>query len=176
MRWTVHSRRSVYDSPWVNVRVDDVELPSGARIAHHAVEFPKPSVGAVLTDADHRLLLLWRHRHITDASGWEVPAGWVEPGEDLVAAVRREVEEETGFIAHHFEAIARYHPVSGICDMTYTLFHGTDVAPGGNAPEIDEAEKVEWFTPDEVRELLRDGMIVDGSSVTAIGFFLATRA
>lgn len=176
MRWTVHGSRSVYDSPWVNVRVDDVELPSGARIAHHVIDFPKPSVGAVVTDADNRLLLLWRHRHITDASGWEIPAGWAEPNEDLVIAASREIEEETGYIAHQLEAITQYHPLSGISTMTYTVFHGTDVAPGSNAPDIDEAEKVAWFTPGEVRELLRSGMIVDGPSLTAIGYFLATQA
>ncbi|MEZ0109901.1 8-oxo-dGTP pyrophosphatase MutT (NUDIX family) [Catenulispora sp. EB89] len=176
MRWTVHGSRAVYESPWVNVRVDDVELPSGTRVAHHVIEFPKPSVGAIVTDADQRLLLLWRHRHITDASGWEIPAGWAEPGEDLAEAVGREITEETGYIARELTPITEYHPLSGISTMTYTVFHGTDIVRGGNEPDADEAEKVAWFTPGEVRELLRGGQIVDGPSLTAVGFFLATLA
>lgn len=175
MRWTVHGSRNIYTSPWVDVRLDDVELPSGLRVDHHVIEFPKPSVGAVVTDENGRIVLLWRHRHITDASGWEIPAGWAEPGEDLADAVGREIQEETGYIAHDLRPIAEYHPLSGISTMTYTVFHGTDVVHSGSAPDADEADKVEWFTVDEVAELLRSGHIVDGPSLTAVSYFLAVR-
>jgi ADP-ribose pyrophosphatase YjhB (NUDIX family) len=50
-------------------------------------------VGAVVVD-EHDRTLMWRHRHITDTWGWEIPAGWGRPGEDLIDAVRREVEED----------------------------------------------------------------------------------
>ena len=176
MRWTVHGSRSVYCSPWVNVRLDDVELPSGTRVDHHVIEFPKPSVGAVVTDDNQRVLLLWRHRHITDASGWEIPAGWAEPGENLADAVGREIKEETGYVAQSLQPIAEYHPLSGISTMTYTVFRGTDVVQDGGEPDTDETEKVAWFTSEEVRELLRGGRIVDGPSLTAISYFLAVQA
>lgn len=176
MRWTVHGSRSVYSSPWVNIRLDDVELTSGTRVDHHVIEFPKPSVGAVVTDDNQRVLLLWRHRHITDASGWEIPAGWAEPGENLADAVGREIKEETGYVAQNLQPIAEYHPLSGISTMTYTVFRGTDVVHDGGEPDTDETEKVAWFTPEEVRELLRGGSIVDGPSLTAISYFLAVQA
>jgi 8-oxo-dGTP pyrophosphatase MutT (NUDIX family) len=146
MPWTVHGSSSIYASPWVNLRLDDVELPSGARVDHHVVEFPKPSVGAVVTDDEHRILLLFRHRHITDASGWEIPAGWAEPGEDLADAVAREIKEETGYLAHTVQPIAEHHPLSGISTMTYTVFHGTDVTHDGGVADIGEADKLAWFT------------------------------
>ena len=43
------------------------------------------------------MLLLWRHRFITDTWGWEIPAGRVEAGEALEDAARREAIEETGW-------------------------------------------------------------------------------
>ncbi|WP_194927895.1 NUDIX hydrolase [Catenulispora pinisilvae] len=92
-RWTVHGTREIYSSPWVCLRSDDVTLPSGLRVDHHVIDFPKPSVGAAVTDTDGRILLLHRHRHITNASGWEIHAGWAEPGEDLAEAARRETIE-----------------------------------------------------------------------------------
>jgi 8-oxo-dGTP pyrophosphatase MutT (NUDIX family) len=171
----VHGSRNVYTSPWVNVRLDDVELPSGTRLKHHVIEFPKPSVGAVVTDDRQRIVLLWRHRHITDACGWEIPAGWAEPGEDLADAVGREIKEETGYVAHSLQPIAEYHPLSGISTMTYTVFHGTDVAHSGGTPDGDETDKVAWFTLEEVAELLRSGQIVDGPSLTALSYFRAVR-
>lgn len=173
-RWNVHSTHEIYDSPWVRLRLDDVTLPSGSRVDHHVIEFPKPSVGSVVTDADGRILLLWRHRHITDASGWEIPAGWAEPGEDLAGAARRETVEETGWDTATLEKLTVYHPLSGISTMTYTVFHATEVTQVGE-PEADEADRVAWFTPAEVRALLAKGQMPDGPSLAALGYYLATR-
>jgi 8-oxo-dGTP pyrophosphatase MutT (NUDIX family) len=174
MRWQVRGTREIYDSPWVRLRVDDVTMTSGQRVDHHVIEFPKPSVGAVVTDDAGRILLLWRHRHITDASGWEIPAGWAEPGEDLAEAARRETVEETGYDAGQLAELTVYHPLSGISTMTYTVFHATGVRHVGE-PEADEADRVAWFSPDEVRALLGEGQVPDGPSLTALGFYLATR-
>jgi 8-oxo-dGTP pyrophosphatase MutT (NUDIX family) len=173
MRWQVHGTREIYSSPWVRLRVDDVTMASGVQVDHHVVEFPKPSVGAVVTDAEGRILLMWRHRHITDAAGWEIPAGWAEPGEDLAEAVRREVLEETGFEAGHAAELVVYHPLSGISTMTYTVFHATGVTEVGE-PDADEADRVSWFTAAEARALLAKGLVPDGPSLTALSFYLAT--
>lgn len=71
-RWIVHGRRTVYVSDWVSVHIDDVELPDGHHVAHHVLDFPRGSVGAVVVNDSHdRVLLIWRHRYITDTWGWE---------------------------------------------------------------------------------------------------------
>jgi len=173
MQWRIHGSRRVYDSPWVGLRIDDVELPSGTRIDHHVIEFPKPSVGAIVTNDVGRILLLWRHRHITDAFGWEIPAGWAEPGEELADAVAREVQEETGYAIGRIEPLTTYHPLSGISPMTYTVFHVTDVTRVSH-PDLDETDRIEWFSPAQARKLLRVGQIPDGPSLTAISYYLAT--
>jgi hypothetical protein len=81
LRWTVHGHRDVYASDWVRVSLDDVEIPGGDRFEHHVVHFPRASVTAVVTDEAGAVLLLWRHRFITGTWGWEIPAGWGDPGE-----------------------------------------------------------------------------------------------
>jgi 8-oxo-dGTP pyrophosphatase MutT (NUDIX family) len=173
MRWKIHSTKPIYDSPWVRLRVDDVELPGGQRIEHHVLEFPKPSVGAVVVDSAGRILLLWRHRHITDASGWEIPAGWAEPGEDLASAVVREVQEETGYHIREVRPIAEYHPLSGISTMRYTVYLGTQPTKV-QEPELIETERVEWFAAEDVRKLLATGQVVDGPSLTGLAYYLST--
>ncbi|MEW1708697.1 NUDIX hydrolase [Microbacterium sp. NPDC089190] len=50
---------------------------------------------AVITDADDRVLLA--HWIEGRRAAWTLPGGGLEPGEDPVHAVRREVQEETGF-------------------------------------------------------------------------------
>ncbi|MFD0470349.1 NUDIX domain-containing protein [Nonomuraea thailandensis] len=96
MRWQVHSEKSVYLDQWLDVRVADVELPDGRHLDHRLVR-TAPGAGAVVTDDKDRVLLIWRHRFITDSWAWEIPLGQVDEGEMPMAAAAREVEEETGW-------------------------------------------------------------------------------
>lgn len=126
MRWKVHGRRTMYESDWVNVYLDDVELPDGDNIDHHVIDFPRGSAGAIVIDDQDRTLLIWRHRFITDRWGWEVPAGWIEAGEDPETAVRREIEEETGYRVGSIRPLVEYFPLAGISTQRYQTFIGSE--------------------------------------------------
>ena len=88
MRWTVHGERSLYESDWMCLRLVDVELPGGRRFEHHVLRTPAHAAGVVVHDPDRGVLLLWRHRFITDEWGWEIPAGRIDDGEAVEAAAR----------------------------------------------------------------------------------------
>lgn len=169
-RWTVHHTRPVYRSPWVDVWLDDVELPGGQHVEHHVVKFPRASVGTVAVDGD-RTLLIWRHRYITDTWGWEIPAGWVDPGEDLATAAAREVEEETGYRAGAIAPLFEYKPMAGISTMHYTAFLATDLTDTGQPVDEAEAVKVEWIPLADLPDLAADGQITDGPSLTALSYY-----
>lgn len=96
------------DGPWQAVDVyeslderwlDDVEIPGGDRFEHHVVRMRPTVTAAVLDETAEHVLLLWRHRFISEVWGWEVPGGWINDDETPVEAIRREVEEETGWRA-----------------------------------------------------------------------------
>ena len=171
MEWHVHDRRPVYQSPWVEVWLDDVELPGGKRIEHHELRFPRASVTAVVVDGD-QVLLLWRHRFITNSWGWEVPAGWADPREDPEAAIRREVEEETGWRAHTVNPMTGYNAISGIGNMRFTAYLATDVEHIGDPADRTEATRVEWHHLADIPKLATEGQIPDGPSLTALSYYL----
>lgn len=81
MQWTVHGRRSIYESSWVSLDLVDVELPDGQRFEQHVVRMARPVAGAAVIRDPGQVLLLWRHRHVTGTWGWEIPAGRIEDGE-----------------------------------------------------------------------------------------------
>jgi ADP-ribose pyrophosphatase YjhB (NUDIX family) len=173
MRWQVHGTHPAYQSPWVEVWLDDVELPNGERIEHHVLKFPRPSVTAVVVDDQDRTLLIWRHRYITDTWGWEVPAGWAEAGEDLTDTARREVEEETGYRPGTVRRMTAYDAIAGISTMRFTSFVATDAVRIGEPRDLVEASRVEWIPLSDVPKLADSGQISDGPSLTALSYYLA---
>ena len=169
-RWRVHGERSVYDSPWVRVSLVDVEPPGGTRFEHHVVRAAAHAAGCLVRDdgrPDAAVLLLWRHRFITDRWGWEIPAGRVEPGESPVAAAARETREETGWQVDDVHSLMTYHPIGGSGDHTFHVTTAVAVERVGD-PDPHEAERIAWFTPAEVTDLVRRGEVGEGLTLVAL--------
>jgi 8-oxo-dGTP pyrophosphatase MutT (NUDIX family) len=173
LRWTVHGSRDVYASEWVRVSLDDVEIPGGQRFEHHVVHFPRASVTGIVTDGHDRVLLIRRHRFITNTWGWEVPAGWANPGEDPADAIRREIEEETGHRPGPVRPMTAYNALSGISDMRFTAFLADGAEQIGPPSDPSESSQVEWVPLTEVPKLAASGQIQDGPSLTALTYYLA---
>ena len=67
-QWTVHSERPVYENPWLDVLMADVELGDGTRFEHHVVR-TRSAASCVVTRTDagrEEVLLIWRHRFAID--------------------------------------------------------------------------------------------------------------
>jgi 8-oxo-dGDP phosphatase len=170
--WQVRERTAVYQSEWVELWLEEVEIPGLPPLIHHVLRFPRQSVYAVVV-RDGNILLLWRHRFITGDWGWEVPAGWVDANEDALAAVRREVEEETGWRAGRVERVAEYNAQSGMSNMRFTLFCAYDPEYVGERTDRSESSKLAWVPIDRIRSIIRAGEIKDGPSILAITYYLS---
>jgi 8-oxo-dGTP pyrophosphatase MutT (NUDIX family) len=67
-------------------------------------------VNVVAITPEKQLIMVWQYRHGVDRYTLEIPAGMVEPGEDPLAAMRRELAEETGFVSQHWTKLGSVHP------------------------------------------------------------------
>ncbi|MDQ6837647.1 MAG: NUDIX hydrolase [Actinomycetota bacterium] len=173
MRWTVHGETVLYESPWVALHLADVELPDGRRLDHHLVRTPAPAAGVVVADPGQGVLLLWRHRFITDSWGWEIPAGRMEAGESIPEGAAREVEEETGWRPGPLRPLTAYHPSNGLSDQTFHLFAAFVATHVGDPTDWVESERVEWVDPRSLRTEMAAGRVGDGMSLTALCWCLA---
>lgn len=175
MRWTIHGERSVHDSPWMVLALVDVEPPGAERFEHHVLRMPRPAAGTLVHDpGTDAVLLLWRHRFITDHWGWEIPAGGLDPGETPEEAAERETVEEAGWRPIGLEPLAAYDPMPGAVDQTFHLFLAREAEHVGEPSDPTEAERVEWVPLATVREAIGDGRIVEGMTLTAVALALAT--
>ncbi|KAB2378095.1 NUDIX hydrolase [Actinomadura montaniterrae] len=171
MRWTVHGERSIYDSPWMDVRLADVELPDGRRFDHHLVRV-RPAAGVAAVDGAGRVLLIWRHRFITGAWGWEIPGGRVEDGEDPAESAARELVEETGYRAGPLEHLLAVRPSPGLHDGVHHVFRADGAERVGEPTDV-EAERIEWVPLASVPELAARGEIGSGSTLSGLLFLYA---
>jgi 8-oxo-dGTP pyrophosphatase MutT (NUDIX family) len=169
VKWTVHGERTIHDgSPFLQLTLVDVEIPGVRRFEHHVVRTLGPAVGVVVSDPDKGVLLLWRHRFMSDEWGWEIPAGSVDPGEELEVAAAREVLEETGHRPGPLTRWLRWHPQSGRSDQEFVVFAADGATHVGPPSDPTESEKVEWVPFARIPELIRTGEIHDGMTLMAL--------
>jgi len=173
MRWVVHGERVIYDSEWLTLALTDVEIPGGERFEHHVVRMANKAAGTVVHDPDRGLLLLWRHRFITDTWGWEIPAGRIDPGESPEQAARRETLEETGWEPGPLQPLVVYYPTNGLSDQIFHCFIARGATHVGDPSDPGEAERIEWVDAARVRRMVHDGEMSDGLSLTAVLYALA---
>lgn len=173
MRWIVHGERSLYESDWMSLRMVDVEIPGGPRFEHHVVRFPRPAAGVIVHDHDRGVLLLWRHRFVTDTWGWEIPAGGVEAGEAVEDAAAREAEEETGWRPGPLRPLVTFHPSNGSTDQMFHIFVADGATHIGDPADAFEADRIEWVPVARLRELIRAGEMGDGLSLAGLSSALA---
>lgn len=171
MRWQVHSEEPLYTDRWLDIRVADVELPDGRHLDHRLIR-TAPGAGAVVTDESDRVLLIWRHRFITDTWGWEIPIGKIDEGEEPIAAAAREVEEETGWRPGPLRPMLYTQPTSGISDSEHHIFRADTAQHIGPPTEPWEAERIEWVPISEIRRLIDKRDIVSGTSMNALLYLL----
>ena len=171
MRWQVNSEEPLYTDAWLDVRVADVELPDGRHLDHRLIR-TAPGAGAVVTDERRRVLLIWRHRFITDSWGWEIPLGKIEDGEEPATAAAREVEEETGWRPGPLRPLVKVQPTNGISDSVHHVFRADSATHLGPPTEGWEAERVEWVPLSDIPRLVGKGDIVSGTSMAALLYAL----
>ncbi|TDQ45387.1 NUDIX hydrolase [Actinorugispora endophytica] len=173
MRWTVHSEKPLYRDQWLDIRLADVEITGGRHLQHRVIR-SAPGAGAVVVNGTGEVLLLWRHRFITDSWGYEIPIGGIEKDESLEAAAAREVEEETGWRPGPLRPLLYAQPSAGISDSEHHVFLA-ETAERVGAPEEDwEAERVEWVPLGRVPELVAKREIVSGTTMNALLYLVAT--
>lgn len=110
-----------------------------------------PCVGAVIRDGEGRLLLIRRTRPPA-AGTWSLPGGRVEHGEDDIAALTREVREETGLDVAVAELVGTVERSPG-AGIVYVINDYACRLIGGSLQTGDDAADARWCTPAEVRTL-----------------------
>ena len=162
------SRTIVYENPWVSLYVDRVKLPGGRVLdEHHVLHFGHEAVAALVENDRQQLLLVNVYRYVTDTVEWEVPAGVLEDGEAVLDAARREVLEESGYETTDHELVYTYYPMYGIADEVFHIARCRVTTRLGDF-DRNEVKTFRWASREEIRQMVREGLIKDGFSLVAL--------
>lgn len=172
LRWIKHGERTLYDNRYVRLTLVDVEPPDGHRFEHHVVRLNRVAMAVVLDGAD-RVLMLWRHRFITQEWGWELPGGIVDPGEEAAATAAREVEEETGWRPATLRPLMSFQPMPGLVDTPHEVFVARGATRVGEPTTRDEVGVVDWVSLEEVRALAAGGRLLGSGTLVGLLHVLA---
>ncbi len=162
------SRTVIYENPWVNLYVDEVQFPDGRIIKrHHLLDFEKEAVAVLVENAQSQILLVHVYRYTTDTIEWEIPAGVLENGESVLEAAAREVWEESGYETANHELTYTYYPMNGISNKVFHIVRCQSKRKTGDF-DRNEVKEFKWVSRQEIQEMVKDKLMKDGFSLTAL--------
>lgn len=158
--------------PWagkrIAIRVDQVERADGHRTRREIVEHP--GAVAILAWDGARLAMVSQWRHATGQVLLEIPAGTLEPDEPPETTARRELAEEVGLAAAHWEPGPRFYTAPGFCDELMHMFLATELVDSTADADADEQLEPSWMTLADALAAVEDGRIADAKTIVGVGW------
>src|SRR5215218_7512398 len=167
-RWRALGRKYLYQSPWCAFRVDDVELPGGARIEYGILESGGfAAVVPVTGGGDVVLVRQWRQP--LGSFTLELPSGGVDAAEEPERAAHRELFEETGYRAEGLEHLISVHTSTGRSTEVCHLFRCAAVRDErGPRPEPTGLIRAVELPFGEGLQKVSEGEITDAATVLGL--------
>ncbi len=168
------SGETLFDGKVVHLERWQVSLPNGNTAVREVIKH----IGAaavVPVDSEGNITLVRQHRVAIDEMTWEIPAGKLDrPDEDPLCCARRELEEETGLNAEHWQLLSRVVTTPGFCTERISIYLATGLSQHEAHTDPDEFVRVKKIPFAEAVQEVLAGKLFDQK--TALGILLAKAA
>jgi len=170
----VLSSELIYEGRAFTVRVDTVLTGEGRETTRDIVEHSE-CVAIVAVDSDGKILLVNQYRLPADKHLLEIPAGGIDGDEEPADAVRREMQEETGYLPKKVEKLGGFYSAPGFCTEYLHLYLATELEPSRLVAEDTESITLKRIEPARISGLIHSGEICDAKSIAGLLTWLDTR-
>lgn len=163
------SNEEVFSGRLLKVQRDHVTLPNGNDTTREYIHHPG-AVAIVPVLPDGRVVLVKQCRYPLKTLLWEIPAGKLDHGEaeDADECARRELSEETGYEAEHWQRLVSIATTPGFSDEIIHLYKAWGLKQYAQHTDEDEFIGVAAFTADELKKMITDGELYDAKTLCAL--------
>ncbi|MBC3535774.1 NUDIX hydrolase [Megasphaera hominis] len=167
---TCIERKEIMKGHVLHVTVDKVSIDDGQGGAQttstREVVWHNGACAIVPVTDDGKIILVRQYRYAAALAMLEVPAGKIEhDGESPDLCAARELEEETGFKAGDMKFLGFVYTSPGFCNERIYLYLATNLQKGEQHLDEDEFMNLEYYTPEEVEDLIDSNEIVDAKTI-----------
>jgi len=164
------SSENIFEGKLLNVFCDDVLLPNGNKSKREYIKHCG-AVGIIAFTKDNKILLEKQFRYPLHDVIYEIPAGKIDPGEDLLECAKRELLEETGYIAKDWKYLSAINPCVGYSDEIIHFYLAENLEYEGIQLDDDEFLEILEIDINSAYNMIRSGEIKDGKTVSALLFY-----
>jgi ADP-ribose pyrophosphatase len=165
------SSQPIYDGKILKLRKDIVYTSQGVESYREIIEH-RPAVVIVPFLTPDRLILVQQHRVAVNQILTEFPAGLINLGEKPLDAAKRELREETGYIAHQWIKLGNMYSSPGFCDEFLHFFVATQLEKDTIDPDEDEIVAVIEMATYELEQQIKNFIMIDAKTIT--GYLLTS--
>ncbi|MBQ9840414.1 MAG: NUDIX hydrolase [Erysipelotrichaceae bacterium] len=162
----LHSQK-IFSGKIFDVVVDDVEIENGNH-AKREVVYHNGGVAVLAVNDQNEIYLVKQFRYPFLQEMYEIPAGKREKGEDPKLCGIRELKEEIGMEADHFEYLGKMHSSPGCFSEIVYLFLATGLHSTGQQLDEDEFLDVYKVSLDKALEMIENDELTDAKSQLAV--------
>jgi ADP-ribose pyrophosphatase len=170
--------RTIYEGRVFTLQLETVPLPKGGVLQAEVIRHPG-SVVIIPVDAAGDIILVRQYRPAIGRWVWELPAGSLQPDENIEAAAARECQEEIGLVPGVLRRVGAFYPTPGYCDEEMNFYVASDLRPpgaGDPAAHADEDEDIEPqpFSRARIAGMIAGGEIIDLKTVAGLALLDAS--
>ena len=160
----------IYKGVVIHVKKDQVLCENGITSYRECVG--APGGVAILAVKDNKILLVKQYRYVVQEETIEIPAGKIEPNEDLAICAKRELEEETGYEAESLKKLFTFYPTPGFCSEVLHIYEAINIQKMECPSAMDEDEVINHYFLDieEAYQQVLNGTIKDSKTMIAIQY------
>jgi 8-oxo-dGTP pyrophosphatase MutT (NUDIX family) len=138
--WRRGPERLVYDNPWIRVTEHAAVAPTGRPATYGVVSFKNLAIAVLPIHEDGTVVLVGQNRFALADYSWEIPEGGSPVGEDPLEGAKRELAEETGLVAAHWQEVLRAQLSNSVTDERAIGYLAMGLSNGDHGHEQDDTE------------------------------------
>ena len=166
--WTTLSSESRYDNNWITVTEHQVLTPAQSPGIYGTIHFKHLAVGVVPVDNQGFTWLVGQYRYPLKSYSWEIPEGGGKLFVPAIDTAKRELKEETGLEAAHWEQILEMHLSNSVSDERAVIFLATGLTEGTSSPDETEVLTLRKISLNDAIHMVEKAEITDAMSVAGL--------